>query len=114
MTSTFRFAGFATVLGFAAALGACYPPTAAAPGAVSPAGVTWATAKWSDESEAKLDGGREIFVANCNRCHGYPAIAKIGDEKWPDLVKWMGGKANLDDAQKQSLLRFILATRHSS
>jgi len=107
------FAFVASAIALAGALGACYPPTAAPPGAVSPAGVTWASAKWSDANEAKLDGGREIFVANCNRCHGYPAIMKIGDEKWPDLVKWMGGKANLDDAQRQSLLRFILATRHS-
>ena len=97
-----------------AALTSCgFPKTAAAPGPVSPAEVTAATARWSDATEAQLTTGHDAFVARCNHCHGYPDLASVPEDKWPSIVERMGQKASLDAKQKDSVLRFILIARNT-
>ncbi len=91
-----------------------YPKTVqTAPGAVSPAQVSAAQQKWPDATEAQLTQGHDLFTAKCNGCHGYPDVATIADEKWPDIMKSMGSKADLDDKQTEAVLRFVVSSKAS-
>jgi hypothetical protein len=97
-----------------AVLTACgFPKTAAAPGAVSPAEVTAATAKWPDATETQLTTGRDTLVARCNHCHGYPDLASVPENEWPAIIERMGNKASLDASQKAAVLRFVLVARNT-
>lgn len=62
-------------------------------------------------TQASLNGGRDAFVAKCNGCHGYPDLSTIADDKWPDIVKRMGKKSDLDEQQTAQVLGFIRASR---
>jgi cytochrome c5 len=97
----------------AGAMAGCYPKSGAAPGAVSATSVAWATAKWPDTTPETLAKGNELFTAKCNGCHGYPDLAPIADEKWPKIVDRMGNHVDFDAKQKEAVLRFILASKHS-
>jgi hypothetical protein len=95
-----------------ATLTACgFPKTGPVPGAVSPAEVTAATAKWPNATEAQLTSGRDAFVARCNHCHGYPDVGSVPEGEWPAIIDRMGNKASLDASQKDAVLRFILVAR---
>jgi hypothetical protein len=74
--------------------------------------VSWASTKWPGTTESQLGVGRALFVANCNRCHGYPDVAAIPDDRWPAIVERMARNAKLDTDQGNSVLGFILAARH--
>lgn len=95
-------------VGFVAA---CYPKAAPPPGAPSAQAVTWATARWPNETAASLSHGRDLFVAKCNACHDHPDLAAIADDRWPNIIKSMGGKAHLTPPDGDAVLHFILATR---
>ncbi len=89
----------------------CYPKAAGAPPPLSAAGVDRAVARWPGTAPASLATGRELFVAKCNGCHGYPDLAAIQDDRWPSIVKSMAGKAHLGPAEGEAVLHFILASR---
>jgi hypothetical protein len=90
----------------------CYPATAPPPGALSPGGVTWASTHFPGVTADSLSVGRDLFVAKCNGCHGYPDLATIADERWPGILKTMAlKKSHLDAAQSDEILHFILASR---
>ena len=98
---------FATV-----ALTACgFPKTGAAPAPLSPAQVAIAVAKSPATAEPSLSTGRDLFIAKCNGCHGYPDLGSIAEERWPDVMKRMAGKAHLDGSQGDDVLHFVLAAR---
>jgi hypothetical protein len=91
-------------LAFLAACGG-YPPHAAVPPAPASApGVPGATT----ESIAK---GHGLFVANCNKCHEHPDVASEPAEEWPAIVDRMGKKAEIEPADRESVLHFVLAAR---
>ena len=91
---------------------ACYPKSADAPAAISPASVSYAAEKWPGVTEASLSSGREAFLAKCNGCHGYPDLMAISDDKWPSIVERMGSKSDLDEAKTKDVLHFVLASKH--
>lgn len=90
----------------------CYPKAAPAPGAMSPASVEWAAAKWPGETEASLKAGRDLFLANCNKCHGYPDLVANSEEDWPSDVKRMASKADLTPENGDQILHYVLAARN--
>jgi cytochrome c5 len=92
----------------------CYPATGAAPAPVSPVAAMSASARWPDATPDSLESGRQLFLANCNRCHGYPALEKIEQDRWPSIVKRMSKKADLVGGDPELLLRFILVDRGSA
>lgn len=97
---------------FALCLFACgVPKTAAAPPALSPTAVSLAQVRWPDATPASLASGREIFLAKCNACHGYPDIRAVDESRWPDILRTMAERARIDDAQRESVLRFVTAVR---
>lgn len=89
----------------------CYPATGAAPGPVAAPAAEAASSRWPDTTPDSLERGRQLLLANCNRCHGYPDLEKIDDSRWPAIVKRMGHKAHLPDADQELVLRFILVER---
>jgi len=91
--------------------GCGYPRAGAAPGPVLPAQVERARAKWPDANEASLEQGRQLFVANCSKCHSLPDRNAVAPEKWPRTVERMGAKAALSREETQLVFRFIEATR---
>jgi cytochrome c5 len=90
------------------AAGCGFPPTAEAPGPLSPADVAAARTRWPDSSPEALETGRGLFVAKCNRCHGYPDIPKIATDDWPKIIDRMGNKASLSPPEKDAVLHFVL------
>jgi mono/diheme cytochrome c family protein len=105
-----RTLGAAIALG--ALVGGCYPPTAPPPNSVSAESVTWASAQWPGTTDTQLSRGRELFLAHCNACHGFPDLAKIDDARWPSILDKMAKKADLNPDQRESVLHFVLAARH--
>lgn len=93
-----------------AALVGCFPRTGEPPGPVSPAEVERARTKWPESTEASLNEGRGMFIANCKKCHGLPDRNAITADKWPATVERMGAKIDLSANQRQLILRFIEAT----
>ena len=89
----------------------CFPKGAPVPGALSPAGVTWATGRWPGVTAASLSAGRDHFVAKCNGCHSYPDLAAIPEARWPEIMERMGKKAGLGAEDKEAVLRYLLASR---
>jgi hypothetical protein len=94
------------------AMGAgCYPKVAPPPAAVSGEHVTSASTRWPGVTAASLAQGHDLFVANCNQCHGYPDLTAISDDRWPGILDKMGRKAHLDPAETDAVLHFVLASR---
>lgn len=89
----------------------CYPAKGPAPGPVSPATLQAATTRWPESTSDSLESGRSVFLGSCNKCHGYPDVHKVDEDKWPAVVKRMGKKAKLDQGQEELLLHYILAER---
>jgi hypothetical protein len=81
------------------------------PDPVSAADVSAAISKWPDATEASLTAGRDLFVEHCNKCHGYPAMTAVPDEKWPETIQAMGKKAHLGAEDEQNVLHFVLMAR---
>jgi cytochrome c5 len=95
-----------------AAVAACgFPKTGAAPAALTPAQITAATAATPGVSEQSLTAGHDAFISKCNGCHGYPDLASVPAEKWPDVMKRMSGKAELKGPQSDDVLHYVLAAR---
>lgn len=97
------------VIGFAAA--GCYPKVAPPPGALSARSVASASERWPGVTVSSLSRGRDLFLAHCNACHGYPDLAAISDERWPDILEKMAKKAGLGTEDRDAVLHFVLASR---
>jgi hypothetical protein len=89
----------------------CYPTTGPAPGPVSANAVTWASTRWPGVTGDSLSSGRNIFLAHCNACHGYPDVTAISDDRWPGILESMGKKAHLSPVERDEVLHFVLASR---
>jgi len=96
-----------------ASLACGFPKSGPVPGPVSAETVTAAKAKNLQASEATLTQGRELFVAKCNNCHGHPDVNYKTEAQWPEVVKRMSSKADLDQKQGDAVLQFILANHQN-
>jgi len=101
-----------SVLAVLLATASCgYPKSGAVPGPISPTTEASAASRWPGATPESLRNGRELFEAKCNDCHGHPDVKAIAEDKWPGIVKRMGGKAKLTEVQTQDVLHFVLAAR---
>lgn len=75
-----------------------------------PVGAPLVSASQAPRSE--LQRGYEIHQANCARCHPFedPANHDVTDLK-EDIMPMMARKANLDRADKEAVLAYLLAAR---
>jgi len=106
-----RLALFLALLVLVLVTGCGFPKTGAAPPALAAGEVTAATTKWPDATPAELTAGHDAFIAKCNGCHGYPDLATISADRWPDIMARMGKKADLDAKSTQAVLRFVSTPR---
>lgn len=58
-----------------------------------------------------LQEGQKLYNGKCGKCHDLPAVAAYTEERWPKLMAWMAPKANMDDAQREKTLKYVLAAR---
>ena len=101
-----------SVLAVLLATAACgYPKSGAVPGPISPTTEASAATRWPGATPESLASGRALFQDKCDNCHGHPDVKAIAEDKWPGVVKRMGGKAKLTEAQSQDVLHFVLAAR---
>lgn len=98
------------ILSFLLAAG-CTSPPGIAPGPLSPAALGAASARWPETSPDALEHGRQLLVDKCNQCHGYPDLEKVDQARWPAIMDNMGKQARLSDAERELVLRFVLAER---
>lgn len=70
----------------------------------------WAEARWPGHDLAALDRGRDLFVRKCAACHSLPAPAAVPADRWPAVIEDMGREARLGAAEREAILRFLLAT----
>ena len=92
-------------------LSACFPKAGTVPGPLSLTAIEGAQAKWPGTSAEELEQGRQLFLNHCNACHSYPDRAAYSEAEWPRLARRMGKKADLQEAESELVLRFILANR---
>ena len=97
-----------TAIGFALLVPACFPKAAALPAPVTAADVSAAMGRWPDATEGSLAAGRVLFVDHCAKCHAYPAVHAVPDEKWPQVMHSMAKKSHLGPDDEQKMLRFVL------
>ena len=110
-----RALGSLAVLGGVFALAGCLPPRdhANLP-EVSDRMVTYATGQWADATPTQLMHGRDTMLTTCTACHSMPSPDHESVAEWPSVMKSMGHKAKVSDADESAMLRYILAARESS
>jgi hypothetical protein len=89
----------------------CYPKVAPPPAAVSGDHAASASTRWPGVTAGSLSQGHDLFLANCDRCHGYPDLTAISDERWPGILEKMGRKSHLGPEETDAVLHFVLASR---
>jgi cytochrome c5 len=89
----------------------CYPKTGPAPTALSADTAASASSRWPGVTASSLSAGHDLFVANCNVCHGYPDVTSISEADWPHILDSMAKKSHLDAEQRDEVLHFVLASR---
>ncbi len=58
---------------------------------------------------SQIEEGKNIYMANCNKCHGYKQPETKPAEKWPKTIEKMGNKAKLTQDQKNLVLAYVVA-----
>lgn len=102
----------APALALALTVAACgFPKTADAPPPLSAGDASAAAARWPGATAESIAHGRELFVAKCNGCHGYPDLASLDASRWPPVVERMAAKSDLAAKDRDDVLHFVLTAR---
>lgn len=72
------------------------PPTVASPETVAPL-------------SEDLAAGKSLYENRCNKCHGLAAPNEYTVEQWVPILQRMQIKAKIDDAQRESIYRYIVS-----
>lgn len=59
--------------------------------------------------QSLLVGGRETYMANCNRCHDRVLPGNLDPEYWRGIVPHMAKNADLSESEEQDLLIYLMA-----
>lgn len=57
----------------------------------------------------RLDEGRSLFIARCQRCHALPVPGVLSPEQWPAEVAEMARKSQLDAQQTALVAEYLVA-----
>ncbi|HOW30973.1 MAG TPA: cytochrome c [Bacteroidales bacterium] len=57
---------------------------------------------------AELEQGRNLYVNNCNKCHGLSKPESRTPEQWTKVLESMAPKAKLTDAQKELVYKYLV------
>ena len=93
-------------IGTAAILAGCLSVEQMAP----PVGAEFASAGMRNGiTIALLEAGREVYLADCSRCHSIEPIDRYSVDRWRDIVFRMGPKSKLDAPRTEALQAYVLA-----
>lgn len=68
--------------------------------------------KYADVTLATLQQGHQIYTAGkCINCHGAKNIYKRDEAQWKDIMDDMAQRAQLSDADKDAVYKYILAIK---
>lgn len=59
--------------------------------------------------QTQLQHGRDLYMANCNKCHERVLPAKIDPEYWREILPHMSHNAKLNEAQLEDLQTYLIA-----
>src|SRR5207244_2847707 len=71
---------------------------------------TLAVASRRHVAPGALEAGRRIYMVRCTECHSMRPVGGYSGGEWRPIVAKMARKAKLDDAQKQTLLDYLITT----
>lgn len=60
-------------------------------------------------TEAQIEEGKSIYMAHCNKCHGYKEPESHTVNKWERVLPSMSKKAKLDEDQAGKVRAYVLA-----
>ncbi|MCD6069152.1 MAG: hypothetical protein K0S33_3978 [Bacteroidetes bacterium] len=55
-----------------------------------------------------IAAGEKLYNGECGRCHRLFEPEFKSEQDWPAIMDWMAPKAQLSDAQKQKVLKYVL------
>jgi hypothetical protein len=64
---------------------------------------------WMDATIDDLNKGRAIFYKECTGCHQAYTITEFTERKWKHEIEDMSPRAELSEAQKDKLTRYVLS-----
>lgn len=67
--------------------------------------------KYPEVTMETLKEGHGIYTGVCTNCHGAKNIYSRSEEKWPSIIDNMAKKAKITDAQKNAVLKYVLAMK---
>jgi hypothetical protein len=68
--------------------------------------------KYKDITLEQLKEGHSLYTGNtCIRCHAAKNIYELEEAKWKDTMDDMAQKADISDAQKDAVYKYVLAMK---
>ena len=68
-------------------------------------------AKYKDATMQNLTEGHAIYTGVCINCHAAKSIYSRSEGNWPAIIDNMAFKAKITDAQKDAVLKYVLAIK---
>lgn len=95
-----------TILGscLAAVLWGCMPGMLPP---VTPVQAQWAGQRWPDADLAQLGEARRLYINRCSGCHNLVLPAAEDLAQWQKILPKMALRANLNEAQRELIWRYI-------
>ncbi len=75
----------------------------------TPADVTLVAPQWPGTTVEDLERGRRLYVRRCSGCHTLILPSTHAADDWPVLVDAMAEKARLKPAEREDVVRFLVA-----
>lgn len=73
-----------------------------------------AQSRWPDVNAKTLSDGKDLYYNGaCVNCHGAKKISRFSEEEWPSIMDRMAPKAQISDAQKDAVLKYVIAVKMS-
>jgi len=100
-----------TIISIVLFIAACSANKVAAP---SKADVEKEGEEFAELAPSELASGKELYVANCGKCHAHKEVSDYTKEEWekimPNMVQKANGKgSNLGATDEHALLRYAVA-----
>ncbi len=62
-----------------------------------------------DQSRAVLQGGRDLYITRCARCHSPEAVTAYTREQWSSILPRMAEKARLSVEEQLVVKEYVMA-----
>lgn len=68
-------------------------------------------AKYKDVTLQTLTQGHKLYTGVCTNCHEAISIYTLREEKWKGIIDDMAFKANITDADKDAVYKYVLSIK---